>query len=382
MTRVALATYGPGGRVARGILEPNMPYDSLRIDENGQAANIRALLASARPSVRRSLATTCLWSRTSYVPCWGGDLPSPACILANSKLQELTDVADNELIQFTNSREDHELRIASFVRAQRRGVFIEPLVIGPDGWLWDGMHRLAALYACDVPEVDVLDFSDGRSCLIRPPISLNDVIGPRWRQPEASDVLREEFARAQPYRHIFISEVFDAAFAETITSELEGLEWTLSTTEFYAQYEISLIDTEQPFDNPGLDSLREVSLSRAFAKFISTVTGQGRLDVVDVACHKSTTGQQIGIHNDFDPEGDVCRFTIHLNSCWTLNDGGLFITYASEDCGAMTASYLPAMNSALLFEISPNSFHAVTEVTGVRPRYSIVISFRQRNGTQ
>lgn len=355
-----------------------MLYDSGHVDENGRMLSNQAILLSDRPRFRRRLLTASLWSRTSHWGCWGRDLPSPAYILANSRQVKLVEGGDKNVVQYTNTIEDHALRIACFIRAQQRGDFLGPLTIGLDGRLWDGMHRLAALYASNVPEVDVLDFSDGRSSLLQPPVSLDEVLAPGVRKLNHADVLREQFGKARPYRHIFISEVFDEAFAKAVRREIEGLEWSLSTTEFYEQYEVSLVDTRQPFENTALDSLREVALSSAFADLISTITNQGPLHVVDVACHRCTTGQQIGIHNDFEPGGEVCRFTIHLNSGWTLNDGGLFVTFA-EDCVGMTASYIPAMNSALLFEISPTSFHAVTQVTGIRPRYSIVISLRRRN---
>jgi hypothetical protein len=359
-----------------------VPYDSLHIDENGHTWSIRALLASGQPREFRRLKTACLWSRTSHRRCWGSDLPSPAYILATSGLRQVVVFADDALIQYEDTVADHELRIARLIQAQRRGDFIEPLIIGLDGWLWDGMHRLAAHYACSVPEVDVFDFSEGRSDLLRSPVSLDKVLGPSLRAADAPDVLRDRFDKAQPYRHIFVPEVFDEAFAEAVTRECEGLAWRLATTDFYEQYEVSLIDTEHLFTGTALDALREVALSTQFAELISTITGQGQIEVVDVACHRSTTGQQIGIHNDFYPEGEVCRFTIHLNAGWTLNDGGLFVTFAAADCEAVTAAYLPTMNTALLFEISPASFHAVTEVTSARPRYSIVISFIRRRLTR
>jgi hypothetical protein len=258
---------------------------------------------------------------------------------------------------------------------------IEPVIIGIDGSLWDGMHRLAALYSRRVPEVEVLDFSSGRSKLLRPGVSLDEVLARQLRNDAAFVVLREQFSKAEPYRHIFLPEVFNQGFAEAMLGETEELAWSLSTTEFYEQYEVSLIDTEQSFDNTAFDALREVALSPAFNELICTITGQGGLKVADVACHRSTTGQQIGIHNDFYPGGEVCRFTIHLNPAWQLEEGGLFVTFASAHSAAMNAAYLPAMNSALLFEISPTSFHAVTAVTSSRPRYSIVISFLREDVT-
>jgi hypothetical protein len=356
-----------------------MSYDSHHIDESGQTWSIRELLASNRPRVLRHLKTAALWSRTSHQRSWGGELPSPAYILATSGLRRGVVVADDAAIQYEDTAADHGLRIASLIRAHKRGDVFNPLIIGLDGLLWDGKHRLAALYSCDVPEVEVLDFSGGGSELLRPPVSPGDVLAPRLLAAHASGVLRDRFDRAQPYRHVFIPEVFEVGFAEVLARDIEGLPWRLATTDFYEQYEDSLIDTERPYAGSPLDALREVAMSPEFAKFIGSVTSQGQLEVVDVACHRSTAGQQIGIHNDFYPEGEVCRFTIHLNPGWALEDGGLFVTFAAADSAAVRAAYLPAMNSALLFEISPASFHAVTEVTTARPRYSIVVSFVRRH---
>jgi hypothetical protein len=306
-----------------------VPYDSHHVDGTGRTWSIRDLLASDRPRVLRRLKTASLWSRTSHRRSWGNELPSPAYILATSGLRRTAIVADDAAIQYEDTVADHVRRIASLIRALRGGESIEPLVIGLDGLLWDGKHRLAALYACDVPEVDVLDFSEGCSDLLRPLVSADEVLAPRLRAADAPDVLRHRFDKAEPYRHVFIPEVFDAEFAEAVTGEIEGLPWRLATTDFYEQYEDSLIDTERPFAGTALDALREVAMSPEFAELISSITRQGPLDVVDVACHRSTTGQQIGIHNDFYPEGEVCRFTIHLNPGWTLEDGGLFVTFAA-----------------------------------------------------
>jgi hypothetical protein len=345
--------------------------------DKGTAAATRALLASDQARVRRCLDTFCLWARTSYLPTWDRDLPSPACILAKSNLQELVESANSAAIQYLNTVHDHELRIACLIQAQQRGDISEPLIIGPDGWLCDGMHRLASMYACNVPVVDVLDFSDGRSSLLQPPVSMTEVMAPRFCQGDGPVALREEFSKSRPYHHIFVAEVFNAGFAEALARELEELQWTLSTTEFYEQYEISLLDTDQLFESTAVDSLREIALNREFVTLIGTIADQGPLEVVDVSCHRMIAGQQIGIHNDFESGADVCRFTVHLNPGWTVADGGLFVTFSAEYSKAPTAVYLPTMNSAMLFEVSPTSFHAVTPVLASHPRYSIVISFRR-----
>jgi|GEM_PF-603801 len=355
-----------------------MPLDSLYIDKAGDTWSIRELLASDRPRVYSRVNTASLWSRTSFLRCWGDDLPSPAYILAHARLMRVDESAE---IRYGDTVEDHERRIIAFVRLLERGAVLEPLIIGADGSLWDGMHRLAALYACHVEEVEVLDFSAGSSKLLQSPNSLDELLSPQFRSSAGIRVLREQFSKAEPYKHLFVPKVFDPKFADAMLREIEGLPWTLSTTEFYEQYEVSLLDTERSFNDTAFDRLREVALSASFRKLISAITGKGGLKVADVACHRSTTDQQIGIHNDFYPGGETCRFTIHLNPAWQLDEGGLFVTFSSVDSSTMEAAYLPIMNSALVFEISPKSFHAVTAVTSTRPRYSIVISFLQEDST-
>ena len=353
-------------------------YDSHHIDDSGRTWSIRELLASSRPRVQRCFSTASLWGRTSHRRSWGSDLPSPAYVLAMSGLRRSASVPDDAPIQYEDTVADHVRRLSSLMRAYKRGEHFDPVIIGPDGAFWDGKHRLAVLYACDVPTVEVLDFSRGDSALLGSAITLRDLLAPRLLQACTSGLLRNRFDKAQPYRHVFIPNVFEPVFADQLVRDMKSLPWRLATTDFYEQYEDSLIDTERPYTGTALDALRELGMSPEFAELISSITSQGPLEVVDVACHRSTVGQQIGIHNDFYPDGEVCRFTIHLNPEWALEDGGLFVTFAEADISAMKAAYLPEMNSALLFEISPASFHAITEVTTGRPRYSIVISFVRR----
>src|SRR6267142_1257204 len=100
-----------------------MPYDSLYIDEDRQTWSMRELLASDRPRVQKRLSTASLWSRTSYRRCWGSDLPSPAYILSHGRLRKPEGKLE---IRYTNTVEDHELRIVSFVRTIERGEPVEP----------------------------------------------------------------------------------------------------------------------------------------------------------------------------------------------------------------------------------------------------------------
>src|SRR5207237_7108268 len=97
--------------------------------------------------------------------------------------------------------------------------------------------------------------------LLHPAVSLDEVFSRQLRSDHALIVVREQFFAGRPYHHVFVPEVFDRAFAAAMLSDIEGLPWTLSTTEFYEQYEVSLIDTERPFDNSALYRRRAVAVS-------------------------------------------------------------------------------------------------------------------------
>lgn len=334
------------------------------------------MLASNRPRLRRRLAVETLWGRTSHRRCWGGGVPSPARLLARLGLGRLVTATTDADVSFVDTVVDHQARIANVLRAWRRGVFFDPLVIGPDGNLWDGMHRLAGLYLAETPEVDVVDFSEASHLVARACLP-ESVFGRPFRRGTAADVLCRRFAAALPYRHLFVPEVLDPGVATQIRQQFETLPWRLSSTEFYDQHEVSLLDTDHPLEGTKLGALREVVFGASFLRLVAEITALGPLRVSDIACHRSCPGQQIGLHNDFSLDAEVCRLTIHFNPRWSLDEGGLFVTFAGPTSETATAAYVPSMNSAVLFEVSPASYHAVTPVAGTRDRYSLVISLVQ-----
>ena len=351
-----------------------MAHDSLHIDEYGQTWSIRSLLSSDRPRAQRRLSVEALWGRAAHRRCWGRDVPSPARLLARPGLGCLVKGDADPPVHFADTVEDHQARIAGLLGSIRRRVTLEPLVIGFDGRLWDGMHRLAALYLAKVPDVNVLDFSE-TSPLAQRESDIWSVIGPSLQMKRVTALLGERFAAGIPYRHIFLPQVLNLPFAAAIHRQFETLPWRLSSTEFYDQYEVSLLDIDYELGGTALGSLREVALGSSFGRIAEEITGISGLRVSDVACHRSCPGQQIGLHNDFSPDGEVCRWTLHFNPGWSIDEGGLFVTFAAPSTDAASAAYLPTMNSAIVFEISSASYHAVTPVAGSRDRYSLVISF-------
>lgn len=352
-----------------------MPRDSIHIDDAGQPWSIRALLASNRPRRMRTLPVETVWARTAHRRRWGPGVSSPARLLAQPRFLDALrgEPVPSESIDDTD--EAHIGRIAALHGALAVGRAVPPLVVGLDGTVWDGVHRLAAMRARCLASVDVLDFSDG-SALAQPTPLLGEVLGGPLATEDGLGALRRAFGQANPYRHVYFANPLHADSLDQLVGEMEPLPWQLASTHFYDQYEVSLLDREWRC-GPFLQRLQEVLQSEQAARHLSALVGRRALRVADIACHRSLDGQSIGLHNDVSPDGEVCRLTFHLSPGWTPEDGGHFVVFGGTSPNSAVAAYPPVMNTAILFEIGPSSHHAVTEVTSDKPRYSIVAAFAE-----
>jgi hypothetical protein len=348
-------------------------HDSLHIDDTGQAWRISQLLNSNRPRTAVAMSVDYLWSRWACERRWGDSLPSPARLTAEPHFLQEFSQRHSRPIAFEDTIEDHTARILGFVKTIETGANIQPVVIGPDGYFWDGMHRLAALYLLQRPTAEVLDFSDSvrndeTSC------ALQDVFEVSWLTGSHAQLLKKRFQQAEPYNHVYFANILRPEVADSIRGEYELLPWRLSETDFYEQYEIPLLDCVAASLGPWLKHLRRVLLSFEFSRALSKIVGGSSLRVGDIACHRTIAGQQIGIHTDYSDNAEICRLTLHFNPNWHSADGGLFVVFAGRGPDSAVATYSPKHNTAMLFRISPNSFHAVTPVESARERYSMVIA--------
>jgi hypothetical protein len=322
----------------------------------------------------KRLPVDVLWSRSACARHWGGSLPPPARLIAHGDFQQALHQNRKAPIRHVDTVEDHIARIVDFVGAVQNGVALEPLVVGPDGELWDGLHRLAALYVARVPVVEVLDFRSEEMSDDAPAAVIADFINPALLNERNRALVAGRLAAAQPYPHLYLRNVLAPGQAQSVAREMAMLPWRLAETDFYEQYEMSLLDCETETLGATLRGFREAVMSDGFARWLEQVTQLPALRVGDIACHKSVRGQQIGIHTDHSAEAEACRLTLHFNAGWQLEEGGLFVTFSDHTPASAQAAYSPELNSAILFKISERSFHCVTPLEGIRPRYSVVIA--------
>lgn len=147
--------------------------------------------------------------------------------------------------------------------------------------------------------------------------------------------------------------------------------WRLVETDFYEQYEFSMLDVTLPEAASSLvDSSNLTQYRMLLEAEFDTMLGQR----VDVVAHKLLSGQKIAIHNDYLGGAESHRLTIQLNRGLTDDDGGYFMLFNSFDAEDVHRVLRPVSGSAIGFEIGPNSHHAVSRMhSGYR--FTLVMSF-------
>ena len=120
--------------------------------------------------------------------------------------------------------------------------------------------------------------------------------------------------------------------------------------------------------------------SSEFCKLISDISGCGILsDRIDCSCNIYCQGGHLLCHDDVIGTRAI-SFILYLTDPeepWTESDGGALELFDKEECDPFPRTYpskfiLPNWNKFVFFEVKPGeSFHAIQEILGEKPRISI-----------
>ena len=147
--------------------------------------------------------------------------------------------------------------------------------------------------------------------------------------------------------------------------------WKLTTTDFYEQYEFSLLQVALV---PGIRRLVCLTTLVALRRRISWYFRQPLSERVNVTAHKLVPEQTIRIHNDFIPGGESYRLLLQLNRGWEAPHGGYLMFFSGSEPQTVGKVVEPRHGSVQAFAISPRSYHAVSTVHGGE-RFTVVYSF-------
>ena len=176
----------------------------------------------------------------------------------------------------------------------------------------------------------------------------------------------------QPFRYFLVTECLDQTIEQDLLAWFEGgAPWKLVETDFYEQYEFCLFGSNLP------SSLTSLISAESLAKLRETVELllKCRLsDKINLVAHKIVQGQHIAIHNDYLSGKETHRLIVQVNRGLTDEDGGFFMLFNSFNATDVHRVLRPVSGSAIGFEISPTSHHAVSRLHGGE-RYTLVYSF-------
>ena len=177
----------------------------------------------------------------------------------------------------------------------------------------------------------------------------------------------------EPYRHAWIPRLFPAALTIRILQWLErDLPWKLTVTEFYQQFEFSLAEVNLPSNLSFLSSTGTMS---ALGHWVCEEFGTSDVKPVDIVAHLLEPGHDIGIHNDYRPNGETHRLLLQLGR---KSKGGITALFRDRTVESICRLIHPIHGTAYAFEISEDSYHAVSKVQDGQ-RFSLVYSFRARS---
>jgi Rps23 Pro-64 3,4-dihydroxylase Tpa1-like proline 4-hydroxylase len=178
----------------------------------------------------------------------------------------------------------------------------------------------------------------------------------------------------EPFPHFSIGAVLPEA---TITGVFNWFQqtdvWKLVETDFYEQYEFSLLHVDLPEQVKFLIS--ESTLHYIEQRYINEF-GVNALELVDIVAHKLVNEQRIGVHNDYINGEETHRMVLHINPLWKEENGGLLLLFNSSKVEDLSKIVRPLDNTAFGFEISHRSHHAVSKIYNYT-RYTIVYTFKQ-----
>ena len=186
---------------------------------------------------------------------------------------------------------------------------------------------------------------------------------------------RDAEAIDEPFPHLVVPRCLDATLGARLLAWLERAPWEFRSIEgFYETQDVDLTRVELP---PELEVLRSSELCDHLRHELTRWTGLELEPRLDICGQKLVPGYRIGIHSDFGPVRQTHRLLIQINSGWSLDNGGLLMLFDSAEPAEDSPGcryYLPRHLSAVAFEISPRSHHAVSEILA-STRYTLAYSF-------
>lgn len=179
--------------------------------------------------------------------------------------------------------------------------------------------------------------------------------------------------QTNPFKYFVAKKFFTDEYANNLLNWVQNhVSFKRVVEHFYDQYEFRINKSDELPDFVGIltgsEFLGKVKKITEYAFNIELK------DRVDVDLHKLTPGQAISIHNDYTGNKDyeTHRIVVQLNSM-APRSGGVLCTFGSNSIKDIDKVIMPIHNSCFGFEISKDSYHAVSPVI-FGERFTLIFS--------
>ncbi|XP_070760025.1 prolyl 3-hydroxylase OGFOD1 isoform X2 [Enoplosus armatus] len=164
-----------------------------------------------------------------------------------------------------------------------------------------------------------------------------------------------------PFPHCIIKNFLGCeTFVENLQRELQGLNFHEKSNDLY---KFKQSDDLRKRTEPHIAGLRAALFGR-FRSWLGEVLGVELEPKVDISCARYEYTDVLLCHDD-ELEGRRVAFILYLVPPWHSSDGGtldLYTTDSNFQPQSIVKSLVPSLNTLVLFEVSPVSFHQVSEV--------------------
>ncbi|XP_071381307.1 prolyl 3-hydroxylase OGFOD1 isoform X1 [Centroberyx affinis] len=164
-----------------------------------------------------------------------------------------------------------------------------------------------------------------------------------------------------PFPHCIIQNFISSeTFVENLQRELLDLNFHEKSNDLY---KFKQSDDLRKRTEPHISGLRAALFGR-FRSWLGEVLDVELEPTVDISCAKYQYTDVLLCHDD-ELEGRRVAFILYLVPPWQSSDGGtldLFTTDSHFQPQSIAKSLVPSLNTLVLFEVSPVSFHQVSEV--------------------
>nr|XP_020460866.1 prolyl 3-hydroxylase OGFOD1 [Monopterus albus] len=164
-----------------------------------------------------------------------------------------------------------------------------------------------------------------------------------------------------PFPHCIIKNFLSSeTFVENLQRELLQLNFHEKSNDLY---KFKQSDDLRKRTEPHVAGLRAALFGR-FRSWLGEVLGVELEPTVDISCARYEYTDVLLCHDD-ELEGRRVAFIIYLVPPWQSSEGGTLDLYTTDDHfqpQSIVKSLVPSWNTLVLFEVSPISFHQVSEV--------------------